>query len=105
MKFGVGTAKKAATRWRSSSRHCATRLKVVDSIPDGAVGYEYQECLLGGEGDRCVGLTLPPSSADCLAIWKPQPPRTSGSVQANTGNVLPSPGNIHTCTLLTEESN
>jgi hypothetical protein len=25
--------------------------------------------------DRCVGLTtLPPSCADCLKIWKPQPP-------------------------------
>jgi hypothetical protein len=31
----------------------------------------------GGEGDRCVGLTtLPPSCADCLEIWEPQPSGT-----------------------------
>jgi hypothetical protein len=31
----------------------------------------------GGKGGRCVGLTtLPPSSADCLEIWGPQPPGT-----------------------------
>jgi hypothetical protein len=31
----------------------------------------------GGEGGRCVGLTtLPPSYADCLDIWEPQPPGT-----------------------------
>jgi hypothetical protein len=29
----------------------------------------------GGKGGRCVGLTtLPPSCADCLEIWVPQPP-------------------------------
>jgi hypothetical protein len=28
----------------------------------------------GGEGGRCIGLTtLPPSCADCLEIWEPQP--------------------------------
>jgi len=28
----------------------------------------------GGKGGRCVGLTtLPPSCADCLEIWEPQP--------------------------------
>ena len=38
---------------------------------------EYQECFLGGKGGRCVGLTtLPPSCADCLEIWEPQPPGT-----------------------------
>jgi hypothetical protein len=26
-----------------------------------------------GKGGRCVGLTLPPSCADCLEIWAPQP--------------------------------
>jgi len=25
----------------------------------------------GGKGGRCVGLTLPPSCADCLEIWEP----------------------------------
>ena len=38
---------------------------------------EYQEYFLGGKGGRCVGLTtLPPSCADCLKIWEPQPPGT-----------------------------
>jgi hypothetical protein len=32
---------------------------------------------LEGKGGRCVGLTtLPPSCADCLEIWEPQPPGT-----------------------------
>ena len=31
----------------------------------------------GGKGSRCIGLTtLPPSCADCLEIWEPQPPGT-----------------------------
>jgi len=37
---------------------------------------EYQEHLLGGKGGCCLRLTtLPPSCADGLEIWKPQPPR------------------------------
>jgi len=29
----------------------------------------------GGKGSRCIALaTLPPSCADCLEIWEPQPP-------------------------------
>jgi len=31
----------------------------------------------GSKGSRCVGLTtLPPSCANCLEIWEPQPPGT-----------------------------
>jgi hypothetical protein len=31
----------------------------------------------GGKGGRCVGLTtLPPSFANCLETWEPQPPGT-----------------------------
>ena len=38
---------------------------------------EYQEYFLGGKGGRWVGLTtLPPSRADCIEIWQPQPPGT-----------------------------
>jgi hypothetical protein len=39
----------------------------------------YQKYFLGGKGSRCVGLiTLPPSYADCLEIWKPQTCGTLG---------------------------
>jgi hypothetical protein len=39
-----------------------------------------------GKGGRCVGLTtLLSSCVDCLEIWKPQPPGTSGLVQACNG--------------------
>ena len=38
---------------------------------------EYQKYFLGGKGGWCVRLTtLPPSCADCLEIWEPQPPGT-----------------------------
>ena len=41
---------------------------------------EYQEYFLWGKGGRCVGLTnLPPSCADFLEFWKPQPPGTLGA--------------------------
>jgi hypothetical protein len=37
----------------------------------------YQRYFLGDKGGRCVGLeTLPPSCADCLEIWEPQPSGT-----------------------------
>jgi hypothetical protein len=35
---------------------------------------DYQEYFLEGKGGRCV--PLPPSCADCLEIWDPQPPGT-----------------------------
>ena len=48
--------------------HCAT------AVPNRN---EYQEYFLVGKGNRCVKLTtLPPSCADCLEIWEPQPPGT-----------------------------
>jgi hypothetical protein len=51
---------------------------------------EYQEYFQGGKGERSIGLTtLPLSYADCLEIWKPQPPGTLRSVQAYTGTALP----------------
>ena len=35
------------------------------------------EIVSGIKGSRCAGLTtVPPSSADCLEIWEPQPPGT-----------------------------
>ena len=80
-------------------RHRATRRKVAGSIQDGVIGIfhwhnpsgrtmalgvdsasnrnEYQEYFLMDKGGRCVGLTtLPPSCADCLEIWEPQPAGT-----------------------------
>jgi len=42
-----------------------------DSIYDTVVS---ALCFLEGKGGRRIGLTnLPPSYADCLEIWKPQP--------------------------------
>jgi len=39
-----------------------------------------------GKGGRCVGqTTLPPSCADCLKIWEPQP---AGTLQACNGIAL-----------------
>jgi len=47
---------------------------------------EWQEYFLRGKGGRCVGLTaLPPSCADCLEIWWPQPPE---DLRACTGFAL-----------------
>jgi len=35
------------------------------------------EYFLGGKGSQCIGLTtLPPSGAEYLEIWEPQPPGT-----------------------------
>jgi len=41
-----------------------------------------------GKGGRCVGLTTwPPSFANCLEIWEPQPP---GTLRVCPGTALPS---------------
>jgi hypothetical protein len=87
---------KRGTKWRSWLGQCATSQKVAGSIPDeiivifhwlnpsGLSGVdstsnrnEYQDYFLGGKGGRCIWLTnLPSSCADCLEIWRPQPPGT-----------------------------
>ena len=60
------------SRWRSGLRHCATSRKVAGSIPNGVIGIFHGHnpsgptVALRGKSDRCVGLTLPPSCADCL---------------------------------------
>jgi len=44
---------------------------------DSASNRRVPEMFPGGKGGRCVGLTTwPPSCADCLEIWEPQPPGT-----------------------------
>jgi hypothetical protein len=42
----------------------------------------YQEYFLGCKGGLCAGLTLLPSCAGCVKIWKPQP---RGSLRASPG--------------------
>ena len=92
-------------RWRSWLRPCAMSWKVMGSIPDGVAGIshwhnlsghtmalgstqplteiKYQEYFLEGKGSQCIGLTtLPPSCANCLEIWEPQPPGTLRACQA-----------------------
>ena len=82
----------------------ALRHKLEGSIPDGLIGIfhchipsshtdpgvysasitnEYQEYFLGGKGGWCVRLiTLPPSRANRLEIWEPEP---LGTLKACTG--------------------
>jgi hypothetical protein len=89
-------------------RHWATNRKVAGSIPDGVIGifhwhnHSGRTMALGstqplkemsarniswGKGGRCVRLrALPPSCADCLKIWEPQPP---GTLRACNGIALP----------------
>ena len=56
-------------------RPCDTNRKVAGSIPDVDIIPNRNECQV--KGGWCVGLTtLPPSCADCLKIWEPQPPGT-----------------------------
>jgi len=50
---------------------------------------EYQEYFLVGKGGLSMGLTtLPPSCANCLEIWEPQP---LGTFKACPGIALPLP--------------
>jgi hypothetical protein len=84
-------------------RHCATNRKVAGSIPDGVIGIFHSHNPSGrtmalgstqpltemstrdiswGKGGRFVRLTtLPPSCADCIKIWEPQPPETLRACQ------------------------
>ena len=85
------------TRWRSWLRHSATSRDVASAIPDGVIGIFHWHNPSGRtmtlgltqplkemstrniswrvKASWCIGLTtLPPSWADCLEIWEPQPP-------------------------------
>ena len=87
------------TRWRSWLRHCATSRKVAGSILDDIIGILHlhnpsgRTVAVGSTQPLtemstrniswCVGLTtLPPSCADCLEIWGPEPP---GNLRACPG--------------------
>ena len=85
-------------RWRSWLRHCAVSRVVAGSIPTVSLEFfinvifpaalwpcsrlSLQHKWVPGiftrvKGGRCLWLTtLPPSCANCLEIWKPQPPGT-----------------------------
>jgi len=89
----------ADTQRRSLSRHCATSRKVAGLIPSDVIGIFHwhnpsirtmalgsiqplreistRNISWGRKGNWCMGLTnLPPSYADCVDIWEPQPPGT-----------------------------
>jgi len=97
----LGIVKKIIFNWNLTEGHSvaqlvgATSRKVAGSFPDGVTDIillialwssnrnECQEYFLWGKGGRSVGLTtLPPSCADCLEIWKPQP---SGTIRVCPG--------------------
>ena len=67
-----------------NSRWCQSNFSLTSFRPHHGSGVdsasnrnEYQEYFLGVKGGQCIGLTtLPPSRADCLEIWEPQPPGT-----------------------------
>ena len=85
-------AKMQGTRWRSQLRHCASsRPEGVNGIfrwhnPSGrtmAMGWTQAATemrTINSKGGWCLELTnVPPSCADCLEIWEPQPPGTLGA--------------------------
>jgi hypothetical protein len=87
---------KCGTRWCNWLRHCTTSPKVAGSIEifhwhnPSALGstqplteMSTRNISRGVKAGLCIGLTtLPPSCADCLEIWEPQPP---GILRASPG--------------------
>ena len=58
--------------WHNPSGHTVA-LRLTQSLTE----MNIRNISWGAVGIRCVGLkTLPPSRADCLEIWEPQPPGT-----------------------------
>ena len=97
LRFCLQILWRARCWWRIWLRHCATSRKVAGSFPDSVIGIFHvhdpsgRTMALGltqpltemntrsiswwGTVGRRVGLTtFPPSGADCLEIWEPQPP-------------------------------
>jgi hypothetical protein len=78
------------TRWHSGMRHYAASQKIAGSIPNGInVIFHLLHCSgctmvleptqpLSEKGKcaQCIWLTLPPSHADCIELWEPQPTAT-----------------------------
>jgi hypothetical protein len=90
----LSTSYRWGLQWCIWLRHCATSWKVAGLSPSGVFGIfhwhntfsctmplgltqpltEMSSC---GGGSRYIRLTtLPPSCANCLEIWEPQPPDT-----------------------------
>jgi hypothetical protein len=64
------------SHWNFSLTY-SLRPHYVPGVDSASNRNEYQGYFLGGKGGRCLRLTtLPPSCADCLEIWEPQPPGT-----------------------------
>jgi hypothetical protein len=72
---------------RDTSIRWGARWRVVEALrlKQEIRGFDSRWCYwifsltysIGGKGGRCVALTtLPPSCAECLKIWEPQPPGT-----------------------------
>ena len=75
---------------RNFSLTLSFRLHYGPGVDSASNRNEYQKYFLGDKGGRCVGLTtLPPSGAECLEIWEPQPPGTLRAFQACNGTALP----------------
>jgi len=91
--------------WLIWLRHCATSQRIAGLIPSGVREifhwHNPSSCCLalesaqpltemstrniswGVKGSWCIGLkTFPPSCAECLEIWEPQPP---GTLRASPG--------------------
>jgi len=66
------------SRWcRNFSVTYSFRSRCGPGVDSASNRNEYREFFLVGKGGRWVRLTiLPPSCADCLEIWEPQPPGT-----------------------------
>ena len=80
---GCGTALQAGRSWVLFPMVTQSfRPHYIPGIDSASLRNEYQEYFLGRKGGRCVGLILPPSCADCLEIWEPQP---AGTLRASPG--------------------
>jgi hypothetical protein len=75
---GSGTALQAGKSWdrfRMVSLE-SFRTRYGPGVDSASKRNKCREYFLGGKDGRYVGLISPPSCADCLQIWEPEPPGT-----------------------------